>query len=99
MSSNYQGAVLIAAERLRQIDKEDFDSTHDDNHNNGELAAAAMSYIQHASLNHPVDWVLEMSWPWHEDDFKPSEPIRELVKAGALIAAEIDRLVRIKEDV
>ncbi len=32
-------------------------------------------------------------WPWF-DGWKPdlSDPIRNLVKAGALIAAEIDRL-------
>ena len=32
-------------------------------------------------------------WPWAREDFKPSaDPIPNLVKAGALIAAEIDRL-------
>jgi len=35
-------------------------------------------------------------WPWHQGWWKPSpnDRIRELVKAGALIAAEIDRLQR-----
>lgn len=34
-------------------------------------------------------------WPWHSSWWKPSDdPIRNLVKAGALIAAEIDRLQR-----
>lgn len=33
------------------------------------------------------------SWPWSDDSWKPSpDPVRNLVKAGALIAAEIDRL-------
>lgn len=37
------------------------------------------------------------SWPWTEKDWKPSDdPIRNLVKAGALIAAEIDRIQRLK---
>lgn len=32
-------------------------------------------------------------WPWHPDFWKPTEDrVRELVKAGALLAAEIDRL-------
>jgi len=32
-------------------------------------------------------------WPWGSEWWKPSkDPIRDLVKAGALIAAEIDRL-------
>jgi len=34
-------------------------------------------------------------WPWHPDHYKPTgDRIRDLTKAGALIAAEIDRLQR-----
>lgn len=33
-------------------------------------------------------------WPWHIDWWKPSDPRRNLVKAGALILAEIERLDR-----
>jgi hypothetical protein len=34
-------------------------------------------------------------WPWHPNHWKPTEDrVRDLVKAGALIAAEIDRLQR-----
>lgn len=43
-------------------------------------------------------------WPWGVDDWKPSSKsklpegrIRDLVKAGALIAAEIERLQRLEE--
>jgi hypothetical protein len=37
-----------------------------------------------------------ISWPWDEEWLKLSpDPIRNLVKAGALIAAEIDRLQRL----
>ena len=33
-------------------------------------------------------------WPWSREDFKPTDdPVPNLVKAGALIAAEIDRLI------
>lgn len=36
-------------------------------------------------------------WPWFEDDFKPSpDPLRNIEKAGALLAAEYDRLTRLK---
>lgn len=36
-------------------------------------------------------------WPWDREWWKPSDyPIRNLVKAGALIAAEIDRLQRLQ---
>lgn len=36
------------------------------------------------------------SWPWDNSYWNPQEPLRDLVKAGALIAAEIDRLIRNK---
>jgi hypothetical protein len=36
-----------------------------------------------------------VQWPWDENDWKPADdPVRNLEKAGALIAAEIDRLLR-----
>jgi hypothetical protein len=33
-------------------------------------------------------------WPWEAESYKPGDHLRDLVKAGALIAAEIDRLHR-----
>jgi len=37
-------------------------------------------------------------WPWHADWWKSSDdPVRSLEKAGALIAAEIDRLLALRE--
>lgn len=38
-------------------------------------------------------------WPWHHDWWKPTpdDRIRELQKGGALIAAEIDRLLAIED--
>jgi hypothetical protein len=42
----------------------------------------------------PDDHGFESPWPWSAEDFKPScDPVRDLEKAGALIAAEIDRLL------
>lgn len=38
-------------------------------------------------------------WPWRDEDWKPSnDRVANLVKAGALIAAEIDRLQRSAEE-
>ena len=34
------------------------------------------------------------SWPWGDEYWKPKDPINDLIRAGALIAAEIDRLQR-----
>ena len=97
------GAELIAAERVRQIKDEHFDSAHDDRHWDAELAEAAMAYL-HEGIARQGDWVIWPKteagyppdhWPWEEEAWKPSaDPIRNLVKAGALIVAEIDRLLR-----
>jgi hypothetical protein len=100
------GAALIAAERLRQVGVEGHDDQHDDEHYAGELSTAAITYAVHAwwQLTDPATgWTpnqveeieLEQWWPWDAGDFKPSaDPIRNLERAGALIAAEIDRLLR-----
>lgn len=37
------------------------------------------------------------SWPWEEQWWKPKDPLRDLIRAGALIAAEIDRLQRAQQ--
>lgn len=67
---------------------------HDDEHDGYEMTWAAVCYIAAAKAPHGQESV-PPAWPWHGDWWKPSEdPIRNLVKAGALIAAEIDRLQR-----
>ena len=93
------GAALIAAERVRQIDMEYFTPEHDAEHTRCQMAVAARGYVYAAvvqvnsgmATNTPTG---DGHWPegW---DWKPSpDPIRNLVRAGALIAAEIDRLQR-----
>lgn len=90
------GAELIAAERQRQIDSEGWTPEHDDEHLNGELANAGATYADAATIDIPLteQTIMEMGWPWEFKWFKPASPIRMLVKAGALIAAEIDRRLR-----
>lgn len=88
------GAERIAAERRRQLEEEDFTPEHDSQQVHGELPLAAISYLR-AALGR-VRWLggLPENWPWHRAWWKPSDdPIRNLEKAGALIAAEIDRLL------
>ena len=41
---------------------------------------------------------IERSWPWEQESFKPTSDIQDLIKAGALIAAAIDRLQMQKEE-
>ena len=92
------GIELIAAERERQITAEGWTTAHDDEHTDGSLSEAADSYIQAAGtqMRGGCGWHVEpQNWPWQSEWWKPSDdPVRNLVKAGALIAAEIDRLSR-----
>jgi hypothetical protein len=96
------GIELIAAERQRQIAVEGYTSEHDDEHTMGEMPAAAMCYALQAvdgkiKALDKRDFVQEW-WPWDSDYWKPTtDPIGNLVKAGALIAAELDRLQREQE--
>ncbi len=90
-----EGAEAIAKERERQIAVEGFSDTHDDDHADGSLAEAAEAYLIKASGRD--DCLVEIFWPWESKWWKPSSnPIRNLEKAGALIAAEIDRLKRLR---
>jgi hypothetical protein len=98
------GIELIAAERQRQIEAENWTAEHDDDHIRGELSAAAACYadiaaIQESNIMRYYPDGVPKRWPWDEKWWKPSpDPIRNLEKAGALIAAEIDRLQREKEE-
>ncbi|OJV17788.1 MAG: hypothetical protein BGO30_07535 [Bacteroidetes bacterium 41-46] len=86
------GIELIAEERQRQIEAEGWTAEHDkEEHAMGELALAASCYAMIPELR-PSE-LPPSHWPWC-GSWKPtpSDRIRELQKAGALIAAEIDRL-------
>lgn len=101
------GAELIAAERRRQIDVEHWTPEHDAEHEGSELLDAAACYLLAPSYGPEVRdgatvahgpnaghrWA-PTHWPWESLYWKPTPDDRahELVKAGALIAAEIDRL-------
>lgn len=96
---NKTGSELIAEERERQIKEEQFSPAHDDEHDNGALALAGASYAVCAvsQINKNSNWPdMPVSWPWDEEWWKPKDPIRNLARAGALIAAEIDRLQRLE---
>lgn len=87
------GAELIAAERQRQTEAEGWTPEHDDEHTKGELVHAARAYASCYQL--PFFHAEHAGWPWDEASWKPNaDPVRNLAKAGALIAAEIDRLQR-----
>jgi len=88
---------MIEQERKRQKRVHRWSKRHDDSHDRGELAMAAAAYAMPrserggAGTDHPPP-----IWPWQEDYWRPkrNDRIRELVKAGALLVAEIERLKR-----
>lgn len=94
--SKLTGAELIAQERQRQIEVERFDKYHDEDHDSQELAFAAVTYAMPFEETGSGKSKIKRIhfWPWEPRWWKPTpnDRIRELVKAGALIAAEIDRL-------
>lgn len=92
------GAELIAAERQRQIEVEGWTPEHDDLNDNGEMAVAAACYAANTlPVNVTVDGLDAFPWSWCDDKRGKHSRLRELVIAGALIAAEIDRLQRSAE--
>ncbi len=89
------GAEMIRAERRRQMDVEGYTAEHDAEHDLGELTAAAICYLLQV-LWQVSQGELEISttqfWPWELESWKPSGDVeRNLVRAGALICADIDR--------
>lgn len=101
------GVERIAAERKRQVEVEDHDLALDNTYDQGELAVAAACYAVPKEVLfldvtpqgtlfviHP-----EKFWPFKAESFKKEKHlrIRQLEIAGALIAAEIDRLERTEE--
>jgi hypothetical protein len=78
----------LISERLRQIEK-GFTPEHDDGHRNGELVQAACSY---ALGRHTGSYY----WPWENEAWHPEDQRRNLIKAAALILAEIERLDRLE---
>ena len=81
----------IANERERQVCKEKWTPEHDDEHGAGEMAHAAGAY----AFGPAFDEIISKVWPWDWKWWKPSDRRRNLVKAGALIVAEIERLDRL----
>ena len=93
----------IANERLRQISVEGWTPEHDDQHSSGELAGAAGCYAKHVNArqwcfkNNPDDYQCEpepSGWPWAAEWWKPKNPRSDLIRAAALIVAELERLDR-----
>jgi hypothetical protein len=86
----------VIAERERQKSAEGWTPEHDDTHSCGEMAQAAACYA------YPTPWGVNPAsetepprlWPWNRKWWKPKDRRRNLVRAAALIVAEIERIDR-----
>lgn len=98
----------VLAERQRQIEADGWTEAHDDQHDDRSLALAgacyAKQYVGRAWLlesfgdgeeRYQADEMPD-DWPdsWAEEWWKPKNPRRDLVRAAALLIAEIERLDR-----
>lgn len=93
----------IIEERERQKNVENYSNSHDDHYKENELVRAASGYIDHV-----IDrsWIFKSNpdayrqeapppfWPWGDAHWKPKDVRRDLVRAAALLIAEIERLDR-----
>ena len=83
----------VLRERVRQVKVLGQTHEHDDEHQGREIAAAAACYALRAA-GLAISCGSSTMWPWGPLAWKPDTPRRMLVKAGALIMAEIERLDR-----
>lgn len=89
----------VQAERRRQVEAEGFDASHDDIATRGQIARAAGCYALHAG-GIGTQWPAGVGngsalfWPWDKEWWKPKSARENLVRAAALILAEIERLDR-----
>lgn len=87
-----QAAKDVTAERRRQIEQEGYDYTHDDDHA-AEMTMAACALALYSDAYPNCGQPPEL-WPWTPESWKPKDYRRDLVRAAALLIAEIERIDR-----
>lgn len=106
--ANYYRALGVGGEvmgeRARQLFVEGYAPERDDSYTRNELALAAAAYLVNGTAANVVKTIvtgdeyrnIPSCWPrdWNPEHFKPTNRRRDLVKAGALILAEIERIDR-----
>ncbi|MFW1838616.1 hypothetical protein ACG9XS_08595 [Acinetobacter gyllenbergii] len=103
--SNLSKAINdVLAERERQINVKGYSNDLDDLYEQNQLPRAASGYVDHVVGRSWVfydygpeayqdDDVPEF-WPWADDFWNPKSPRDDLVRATAILIAEIERLDR-----
>ncbi|MCD0160107.1 hypothetical protein IHN63_02175 [Deinococcus sp. 6YEL10] len=95
LPSRVTGEITAALleERRRQQEVEGWTLSHDANHQNGELAHCAAAYLMAGPHDAERGHALGRSlWEFAGKDYRPSDLWRNLVRGGALLIAEMERL-------
>lgn len=87
----------VWGERNRQKLEEGYSPEHDDEHDGGELVRAARCYADPTAYVPFRPAGAPEEWPWEPESFKPKSYRDNLVRAAALLVAEIERLDRAEE--
>lgn len=92
--NNSRAIKDIVRERVRQARQEGYTAAHDNAHQMGILAQAGACYAASASGFASAGYGEPPYWPFDLEHFKPHTVRRDLIRAAALIVAEIERLDR-----
>lgn len=87
-----QAWLDVIAERRRQVERLNYTHQQDDGYVFDELPRAAVCYIL-AHTDVPPKEVAGI-WPWSMDHWKPKTPRENVVRAIALLIAEVERMDR-----
>lgn len=89
-----KAAQDVLAERQRQLRSEGYSPEMDDLYQLDELSMAAACYAAYGDHTSKLPPLLPGGWPWARETFRPRDRRSNLVRAGALILAELERLDR-----
>ncbi len=85
---------LISAERQRQQSALGWNREHDDQHKDHAIAINAAHCLLHGTDCSISDWRRDERPDWGLDEKHKSDRVKQLTIAGALVAAELDRVLR-----
>ncbi len=86
-----QAEIDVLRERREHVTREGWTPEHDDDHDDDDLAQAAVCYAMPPRLRQLHKDEIPVLWPWDSRLWKKSSRRRMLVKAASLIIAEIEK--------
>lgn len=84
----------VYKERVRQVFDEGYSVYADDCHTHMELARGGAAYAVAKHIDNLGRHPAQLGWPFPEFSFKPTDHRRNLIKAMAMLCAEVERIDR-----